>query len=61
MSDASQSCGPEPTGDLRSVLVTYDRAPDRRTLFPPTATETERLTRWLTADADDFARLAEMR
>ncbi|WP_248897721.1 DUF7511 domain-containing protein [Haloplanus halobius] len=51
----------DPDGRLRSVVVTYEGTPDRRTLYPPTATETERLTTWLTADADAFERLDEMR
>jgi hypothetical protein len=48
-------------GRLSAVVVTYDGSPDRRTLYPPAATETERLTRWLTADADSFRRVEEMR
>jgi len=46
---------------LRSVVVTYEGTPDRQTLYPPEATETERLTHWLTADADAFHHLDEMR
>lgn len=49
------------TGRLCAVVVTYEGAPDRRTLYPPEATETERLTHWLTADDDAFRRLEEMR
>ncbi|RMB23622.1 DUF7511 domain-containing protein [Haloplanus aerogenes] len=48
-------------GRLRSVVVTYEGTPDRQTLYPPEATETERLTHWLTADADAFHHLDEMR
>lgn len=65
------SNGPQPedvassvrTGEerLRSVLVTYEGAADRRTLYPPTASEAERLTRWLTADDDAYERIDEMR
>jgi hypothetical protein len=47
--------------DLRSVVVTYEGAADRRTLYPPGASEVERLTHWLTADADAFEHLDEMR
>jgi hypothetical protein len=49
------------TGRLRAVVVTYDGAADRRTLYPPEATETERLTHWLTADADAFVSLESLR
>mgnify|MGYP000636905800 CR=1 FL=1 len=48
-------------GRLRSVVVTYEGTADRRTLYPPEASEIERLTHWLTADADAFERLDEMR
>jgi hypothetical protein len=60
MSNAHGTATDRPPG-LRAVVVTYDDAADRRTLYPPSATETERLTRWLTADADDFTPLDEMR
>lgn len=48
-------------GRLRSVVVTYEGATDRQTLYPPAASDTERLTHWLTADADAFKNLDEMR
>jgi hypothetical protein len=48
-------------GRLRSVVVTYEGAADRQTLYPPAADETDRLTHWLTADADAFEHLDEMR
>lgn len=48
-------------GRLCAVVVTYDGAADRRTLYPPEATETERLTHWLTADADAFVPLESSR
>lgn len=48
-------------GRLCAVVVTYDGAADRRTLYPPEATETERLTHWLTADADAFVPLDSSR
>ncbi|SDZ90226.1 hypothetical protein SAMN04488065_1115 [Haloplanus vescus] len=46
---------------LHSVVVTYEGTPDRQTLYPSDAGETERLTHWLTADADAFRHLDEMR
>jgi hypothetical protein len=48
-------------GRLHSVVVTYEGTPDRQTLYPPKATETERLTHWLSADADAFEHLDERR
>ncbi|MEF8856863.1 MAG: hypothetical protein V5A16_05515 [Haloplanus sp.] len=48
-------------GRLHSVVVTYEGTPDRQTLYPPEATETERLTHWLSADADAFEHLDERR
>jgi len=46
---------------LNSVVVAYEGSADRQTLYPADATEIERLTHWLTADADAFQRLDEMR
>jgi len=46
---------------LHSVVVAYDGSADRQTLYPADAGEIERLTHWLTADADAFERLDEMR
>ncbi|WP_211225994.1 DUF7511 domain-containing protein [Haloplanus natans] len=46
---------------LNSVVVAYEGSADRQTLYPADATEIERLTHWLTADADAFRRLDEMR
>jgi hypothetical protein len=48
-------------GRLCAVVVTYDGTADRRTVYPPEATETERLTHWLTADADAFVPLESSR
>ncbi|WP_435069310.1 DUF7511 domain-containing protein [Haloplanus sp. C73] len=46
---------------LHSVVVTYEGTPNRQTLYPSDAGEIERLTHWLTADADAFERLDERR
>lgn len=46
---------------LRSAVVRYDARPDRRTVRPPTATDAELVTAWLSADASAFVSLAEMR
>jgi hypothetical protein len=59
--DASTQCDEQVGSRLRSVVVTYEGTADRQTLYPPAATEVQRLTHWLTADADAFHRLDEMR
>jgi hypothetical protein len=46
---------------LRSVVVAYEGSADRQTLYPADASEIERLTHWLSADADAFEQLDEMR
>jgi hypothetical protein len=46
---------------LRSVVVAYEGSADRQTLYPVDASEIERLTHWLSADADAFVTLDEMR
>ncbi|MFB6256100.1 MAG: hypothetical protein ABEH58_05125 [Haloplanus sp.] len=46
---------------LNSVVVTYEGSADRQTLYPADVTEIKRLTHWLTADADAFQHLDEMR
>ena len=48
-------------GHLRSVVVAYEGSADRQTLYPADASEIERLTHWLSADADAFVALDEMR
>jgi len=46
---------------LRSVVVAYEGSADRQTLYPADASEIERLTHWLSADADAFVALNELR
>jgi hypothetical protein len=46
---------------LASTLVTYADRPDRRTVYPPGTTSVARMSTWLTADADAFRGLEEMR
>jgi hypothetical protein len=48
-------------GHLRSVVVAYEGSADRQTLYPADASEIERLTHWLSADADAFEHLDERR
>jgi hypothetical protein len=48
-------------GDLRSVVVAYEGSADRQTLYPADASEIERLTHWLSADADAFVTVDERR
>jgi hypothetical protein len=51
----------EPVPALASTLVTYADRPDRRTIYPPGTTRVARMSTWLTADADAFRGLEEMR
>jgi hypothetical protein len=48
---------PEGDVELRSVVVRYESSPDRRTVYPVGVEEDERLTLWLSADADAFVDL----
>jgi hypothetical protein len=46
---------------LTSTLVPYADRPDRRTIYPPDASNVAGLSTWLTADADAFRDLGAMR
>lgn len=46
---------------LDSVVVSYENGPDRCTVYPRSLDRHERLERWLSADADLFVPLREMR
>ena len=46
---------------LASTLVQYAGEPDRVTMYPPEASHIERMSTWLTADADAFRDLEAMR
>lgn len=46
---------------LLSTLVRYEGSADRRTIYPADVPDHVRTTHWLTADADAFRRLDEMR
>lgn len=46
---------------LRTRTVEYDGRPDRRTVYPAEATGVERMSTWLSADADVFVSLAASR
>jgi hypothetical protein len=56
---------PTPPADgsiqLTSTLVPYADRPDRRTIYPPDASNVAGLSTWLTADADAFRDLGAMR
>ncbi|PSP55044.1 hypothetical protein BRC82_07475 [Halobacteriales archaeon QS_1_67_19] len=43
--------------ELRSVVVNYECRPDRRTVYPAGASGIERMSAWLTADANAFVEL----
>ncbi|MGQ4555847.1 DUF7511 domain-containing protein [Halobellus sp. GM3] len=46
---------------LRSVVVRYEERPDRCTVYPRRERCCERVDAWLSADADAFVPLEEMR
>ena len=50
-----------PSFELRSVVVNYERRPDRRTVYPDGLTDIERMSTWLTAADDAFVNLDEIR
>lgn len=50
-----------PSFELRSVVVNYERRPDRRTVYPVGLPDLERMSTWLTADDDAFVNLDESR
>ncbi|WP_101297681.1 DUF7511 domain-containing protein [Halegenticoccus soli] len=47
--------------DLHSVVVSYERGPDRCTIYPRYKRCHERVETWLTANLDAFVGLEEMR
>ncbi|WP_144901615.1 DUF7511 domain-containing protein [Halobellus captivus] len=47
--------------ELRSVVVRYERRPDRCTIYPRRESCCEHVDAWLSADADAFYPLDEMR
>jgi hypothetical protein len=47
--------------ELRSVVVNYEHRPDRRTVYPRGLSSIERMSTWLTADADAFVDLESVR
>ncbi|MFB6191959.1 MAG: hypothetical protein ABEI11_01415 [Haloarculaceae archaeon] len=50
-----------PGDRLTATHVAYDDRPDRLTLHPAEADDVERMSTWLTADADVFVDLAGVR
>jgi Fe-S-cluster containining protein len=57
-SDATQRCR---RFELRSVVVRYEERPDRCTIYPRRESCCEQIEAWLSADADAFVALDEMR
>ncbi|QCC48198.1 DUF7511 domain-containing protein [Halobellus limi] len=47
--------------ELRSVVVRYEERPDRCTIYPRRESCCERIEAWLSADADAFVALDDMR
>jgi hypothetical protein len=52
---------PEDSPRLASTLVRYDGQPDRVTVYPPDVSSIERMSMWVTADAETCIDLAAMR
>jgi hypothetical protein len=47
--------------ELHSVVVSHETRSDRCTIYPRDCSRTERLETWLSADADAFVPLREVR
>jgi len=47
--------------DLHGVVVSDEHGPDRCTIYPRSRSRHDRLETWLSADADAFVSLREMR
>lgn len=45
--------------ELASAVVEFDRGPDRCTIYPAGAPESELVTNWITATGDSFVDLAD--
>jgi len=58
LSDATVSTS---SFELRCVVVRYERRPDRCTIYPRRESCCEHVDAWLSADADAFVPLDEMR
>ncbi len=54
------SASDEQSFELSSVVVEYDGRPNRCTIYPTEATRLQRLSCWVTADADAFIALDKM-
>lgn len=52
---------PSDPPSLEAVVVRYRDQPDRCTISPTDCSDEAKLTTWLTADAETFVRLDEMR
>jgi hypothetical protein len=59
--DATGEPAPEELPQLASTLVRYDGEPDQVTVYPPGMSSIERMSTWITVDADDCLEPSEMR
>ena len=57
--DADES--DHPAGGLTSVVVKYRNGPDIRTIYPPCATDIERMSTWISANTAAFVHLENAR
>jgi hypothetical protein len=58
--DAGDQAAPT-AAPLAGTVVRYRDGPDRLTVYPADASDIDRMSTWLTADADACPDLAEMR
>lgn len=59
--ESAEGTAPEDPPQLASTLVRYDGQPDQVTVYPPGTSSVERMSTWITIDADDCLEPTEMR
>ncbi|MFB6090759.1 MAG: hypothetical protein ABEJ97_06830 [Halobellus sp.] len=59
--DHAESRAPDGRFELHCVVVRYESQPDRCTIYPRRESCCEQIGAWLSADADAFVPLDEMR
>lgn len=60
-SEQRQESGADEPPRLACTLVRYDGEPDRVTVYPPDASSIDRMATWLSADADAYLDVEQMR
>jgi hypothetical protein len=59
--ESAEEPAPEDPPQLASTLVRYDGQPDQVTVYPPDMSSVERMSTWITIDAEDCLEPTEMR